>query len=138
MLDFTTLLPRQSFLRSLNLAYSYIDQDKDLEPNLQSQYALQYLRHKFVANLKLHLYSQLNMALSYRYQDRVGNYQDVQGTSHEFAPYSLVDARLSWDSPKFNLYVEANNLLDKTYYDYGSVPQPGIWIMAGGNIHFNF
>ena len=136
--DFITLLPQQTFLKSLNLAYSYIDQDKDLEPNLQSQYALQYLRHKIVAGLKLHLYSHLNMGLSYRYQDRVGNYQDIQGVSHAFEPYSLVDARLSWDTTKLNLYVEANNLLDKTYYDYGSVPQPGIWIMVGGNIHFNF
>ena len=91
-----------------------------------------------MAGLKLHLYSHLNMGLSYRYQDRVGNYQDIQGVSHAFEPYSLVDARLSWDTTKLNLYVEANNLLDKTYYDYGSVPQPGIWIMVGGNIHFNF
>lgn len=136
--DFITLLPQQSFLKSLNLAYCYINQDKDLEPTLQSQYALQYLRHKVVAGLKMHLYSQLNMGLTYRYQDRVGNYQDLQGISHEFEPYSLVDARLSWDTVKLNLYIEANNLLDKSYYDYGSVPQPGLWIMVGGNIHFNF
>jgi iron complex outermembrane receptor protein len=29
------------------------------------------------------------------------------------------------------LYLEANNLFDKTYVDYGNVPQPGVWVVAG-------
>ena len=48
-----------------------------------------------------------------------------------YRPYSLIDTRLSWDDARFRLYAEANNLLNKTYYDYGNIPQPGIWVRAG-------
>ncbi|MBR2161273.1 MAG: TonB-dependent receptor, partial [Bacteroidaceae bacterium] len=136
-LDFQYLLPHQCFLRSLNVAYSYIDQDKDLEPNLQSQYALEYLRHKLVAQLQLHIYDKVNLNVSYRYQDRVGSCQLLNGETMEYKPYSLVDARLSYDMPQYKLYVEANNLFDTKYYDYGNVPQPGFWFMAGASYRFH-
>ena len=136
-LDFQYLLPHQRFLRSLNVAYSYIDQDKDLEPNLQSQYALEYLRHKLVARLQLHIYDKVNLNVSYRYQDRVGSCQLLNGETMEYKPYSLVDARLSYDMPQYKLYVEANNLFDTKYYDYGNVPQPGFWFMAGASYRFH-
>jgi iron complex outermembrane receptor protein len=136
-LDFQYLLPHQRFLRSLNVAYSYIDQDKDLEPNLQSQYALEYLRHKLVAQLQLHIYDKVNLNVSYRYQDRVGSCQLLNGETMEYKPYSLVDARLSYDMPLYKLYVEANNLFDTKYYDYGNVPQPGFWFMAGASYRFH-
>ncbi len=137
-LRFRELLPEQRLLTGLRLAYAYIHQDKMLEEHLQSYYALEYLQHQFVSELKLHLVGRLNLGVSYRYQDRIGSYTDVQGASHRLSPYSLVDARLSWDASRYTLYVEGNNLFDKTYYDYGDVPQPGIWIMAGGSIHLNF
>lgn len=54
-LDFRQLLPSQSMLKSLKLSYSYIDQDKKQEANIVSQYALEYLRHKFIGNLNLQL-----------------------------------------------------------------------------------
>lgn len=136
-LDFQQLLPHQQFLHSFSVAYSYIDQDKDLEPNLSSQYALEYLRHKLVAQLNLHLVDKLNMHISYRYQDRVGNCQLLSGETMDYKPYSLVDARLSYDMPQYKLYVEANNLFDTKYYDYGNVPQPGFWFMAGASHRFH-
>ena len=52
-LDFRQLLPSQHVLKSLRLNYSYIDQDKKQEENIVSQYALEYLRHKFIGNLNL-------------------------------------------------------------------------------------
>ena len=131
------LFPAQNIFNSFQVAYSYINQDKDLEKNYVSHYALEYLRHKFVGKLNLHIYKQLNFSTSYRYQYRIGDYTDIQGNSHQLKPYSLVDARLAWDAPKYSLYIEGNNILDKTYYDYGDVPQPGFWFMAGGSIHFD-
>ena len=48
-----------------------------------------------------------------------------------YSPYSLLDARLALDADRYKVYVEANNLLNKTYYDHGNIPQPGIWVKAG-------
>ncbi len=134
--DFLSLLPTQRFMRNMSLAYSYIDQDKDLENYLQSQYALEYLKHKFTAQVVFNLFSHLNLNLSYRYQERKGNYQLLSGEVKPYGSFSLLDARLSWNADKYKLYVESNNLFNKTYYDYGNVPQPGRWIMAGATYSF--
>ncbi len=134
--DFLSLLPTQRFMRYVSLAYSYIDQDKDLENYLQSQYALEYLKHKFTAQVVFNLFSHLYLNLSYRYQERMGNYQLLSGEVKPYGSYSLFDARLSWNADKYKLYVESNNLFNKTYYDYGNVPQPGRWIMAGASYSF--
>lgn len=135
-LDFLDLIPAQHVLHQLNISYSYIDQDKDLEPYLQSQYALEYLKHKFTAQVNLNLVSRLFLHLSYRYQERKGNYQLLTGEIKPYGSYSIIDARLSWKAVKYQLYVEANNLFDKVYYDYGNVPQPGRWLMVGANYTF--
>lgn len=134
--DFLSLLPTQRFMRNMSLAYSYIDQDKDFENYLQSQYALEYLKHKFTAQVVFNLFSHLNLNLSYRYQERKGNYQLLSGEVKPYGSFSLLDARLSWNADKYKLYVESNNLFNKTYYDYGNVPQPGRWIMAGATYSF--
>lgn len=130
-LDFERLLPRQHVLRSLSVAYSYIDQNQDKERGIQSLYALEYLRHKLVAGLRLRLVSCLNLNLNYRYQYRVGSYTAPDGADCNYRPYSLVDARLSWDTPQYGVYVDVNNLFDADYVDFGNVPQPGLWMTAG-------
>ena len=138
MLDFTRMLPRQRVLRSLDVAYAYIDQDQKREPGMQSLYALEYLRHKVVAGLGLRLLPNLDLDLKYRYQSRVGSYTDTEGVNRRYKPYSLVDVRLSWNKPRYNVYVEANNLFDADYVDYGNVPQPGLWVIAGARWNFKF
>ena len=135
--DIRELMQRDAFVRSVNVSYSYIDQDKETTPNLQSKYALEYLRHKFVAQANFRIWKLLEMNVSYRWQDRMGNYQ--KGNSMvPYEPYSLVDARLSWNAPQYKIYVEGNNLLNKTYYDHGNIPQPGIWVRAGASYRFKF
>ena len=138
MLDFTRMLPRQRVLRSLDVAYAYIDQDQKREPGMQSLYALEYLRHKVVAGLWLRLLPNLDLDLKYRYQSRVGSYTDTEGVNRRYKPYSLVDVRLSWNKPRYNVYIEANNLFDADYVDYGNVPQPGLWVIAGARWNFKF
>ena len=137
LVDIRELMQRDAFVRSVNVSYSYIDQDKETTPNLQSKYALEYLRHKFVAQVNFKIWKLLEMNVSYRWQDRMGNYQ--KGNSMmPYEPYSLVDARLSWNAPQYKIYVEGNNLLNKTYYDHGNIPQPGIWVRAGASYRFKF
>ena len=134
--DFAQLLHRPTFVRSIDVAYSYIDQDKKTTETMQSMYSLEYLKHKVVARADLHIWNKLNMNISYRYQDREGNYQNGNEMC-SYKPYSLVDARLSWNAPDYKVYVEANNIFDKTFYDHGNIPQPGIWVRAGVSYRFH-
>lgn len=120
--DFPVLLGRSDmFLRTFDLSYSHISQDKDAGDGFQSLYALEYLKNKMVAEVGFHIVSDLFLKVSGRYVDREGNYD----------PYFLLDAKLSWERPSWRLYVEGNNLTDKTYYDHGDIPQPGLWVLGG-------
>ena len=113
------------------ISYSYIHQQKEQEPGIVSQYALEYLRHKLVASTRLPLMKHLSLGLNCRWQDRVGSYTDFDGQVQNYEPYVLTDARLTWQNTKWKVYVEANNVFDISYHDYGLVPQPGRWIIAG-------
>ena len=118
-----------------NVSYSYIHQEKDLEPQFVSQYALEYLRHKLVAGVQTPLLSHdrsaLTLGLNLRWQDRVGQYTDFDGQICDYKPYALCDARLTWSQTWWKAYVEANNLLGTRYQDYGLVEQPGRWLIGG-------
>ena len=114
-----------------HVSYGHISQDKTQEPGIVSQYALEYLRHKLVGNLRLQLSRHLDLNLVARWQDRVGSYTDFEGRVHDYEPYFLTDGRLSWTQHPWKIYFEANNLFDVSYHDYGLVEQPGRWIIAG-------
>ena len=135
-IDFREMLGYEPFVRSFILSYNYIWQDKKTGKDLQSKYALEYLRHKLSAQIDFNIWNRLYLTLSGRWQDRCGNYMK-DGQLVAYQPYTLLDAQLSWDSPAFRnipaykVFVCGNNLLNKTWYDYGNIPQPGIWIRAG-------
>lgn len=129
MLDF---LPQElwadSPLRKIGLQYAYINEDIEyVKPIVSSKYAMEYLRHKVVANADVRLWKKLNLSLSWRWQDRVG-----VGNS----PYALLDGRLSWSSSRWSIYADCSNLFNKTYFDYSYIPQPGRWGKIGVNFNF--
>ena len=136
-LEPAVLLKRSRFpVRSLSASYAHITQDKKAEPGIQSYYALEYLRNKVVLQADLKFFENLSVELSWRWQDRVGSYeqyQDGKGTGEvvPYEPYSLVDGRLSWDEKKWSVWLEADNLLNTRYFDHGNIPQPGIWAKVG-------
>ena len=131
------LLGKPDFpVRSLNLSYAHIDQDKKADQGFESYYSLEYLRNKFVFQFDLKLFEKLNLDLSARWHDRSGSYRLYQdgadtGKVVNYEPYTVVDARLSWDEISWSIYVNAENLLDRTYYDHANIPQPGLWVKAG-------
>lgn len=115
--------------------YCYIHQDKKQEENIVSQYALEYLRHKLVAKALYPITKRLSLNVTARWQDRVGSYTDFDSKVCDYEPYALVDTRITWQERKWKVYIEANNLFDTRYHDYGLVEQPGRWLIGGVNIH---
>ena len=130
-LSFSELFGRETWVRSLGLGYTFIHQTKhDAEGVVKSNVAMEYLRHKFVANLSHRIYSRLSMSWDFRWQERVGSYLSG-GELVPYHPYAMLDAKLQWEAPRYQVYLQATNLTNHRYYDLGSVPQPGIWVMAG-------
>ena len=134
-LGFETSANVQYSMFNVQLAYCYLHQDKDVADYLQSQYSLEYLRHKLTARLLIHLTRRLDWTLCYRYQDRMGSYTDTNGQVQVYHPYSILDSRLSWNADSYSVYIEGNNLLSHRYVDYGNVPQPGLWLKIGAKYH---
>ena len=118
-------------LRSVSLGYSHQSQDKQLEEHLRSLYSLEYIRHKVVVQADFRLWDKFSADLSWRYVDR-------NSGSDLMKPYSLLDTKLSYDFTHLNLYLRANNVMNRTWYDFGDIPQPGLWIMAGASCKLPF
>ncbi|MBO4906820.1 MAG: TonB-dependent receptor [Bacteroidaceae bacterium] len=131
-----------SWVRSVSLGYTYIYQHRrDQTEIYKSNYAMEYLRHKFVATLDHRLVSRLTAAWSLRWQDRCGSYIKYEnavstGQLVGYAPYATLDLKLRWTKPHYELWAEATNLTNHTYYDLGNIPQPGLVILAGVRCSF--
>lgn len=129
-------IPTQQLFKRFGICYSFIDQDKEQDPGIVSQYALEYLRHKLVTNLQLQPLKRLHVGFNFRWQDRVGSYTDFDGRVNDYKPYGLLDIRITWQQTKWKAYIESNNTFDTKYHDYGLVEQPGRWLIAGITTNF--
>ena len=112
-------------------SYCHLHQQKQEADYLQSQYSLEYLRHKVTVQLQAQLTDHLDLTVGYRWQDRMGSYTTTAGEIESYHPYSIVDARLSWKKDTYSIYLEGNNMTGHRYVDYGNVPQPGCWLTGG-------
>jgi iron complex outermembrane receptor protein len=134
---FPELLGRDTWMRSFSMGYTYIHQKKhDAEGVVKSNVAMEYLRHKFVASLSHRIYNRLSMSWDFRWQERVGSYVSG-GKLVGYHPYAMLDAKMQWDAPRYQLFVQVTNITNHRYYDLGSVPQPGIWVMAGARFRLS-
>ena len=123
---------RKSFLQSLSVSYGLTSLDKSAGDDASS-YLLNYLRHKVNVTVAHLLFSpSLKVSWQLGVQDRAGNYVDIAtGRPEPFAPFALLDLRLSWDTRHAVFFAEAHNLFDTHYFDYAGLVQPGVWLMAG-------
>jgi iron complex outermembrane receptor protein len=126
----------------IRLGYAYIDQErKDDVQIFKSNYAMEYLRHKFVCTIDHRIVSALTAQWSFRWQQRMGSYVVYEdnkptGISRPYHPYGLIDLKLQWVKPRYELALTMNNLTSYRYHDHGNVLQPGFWLMAGAKVRF--
>lgn len=145
-IDLTKLTHKNIWLQTINLGYSYIDQKRYDDVDIyKSNYALSYLKHKFIAQLSHQLFwKKLLFNWSFRWQNRMGDYLDFSdstepnGLIKAYPKFALVDLKVQWTEKNYLIYFEANNLLNRTYFDLGNVPQPGLWVKGGIKYRFNF
>ena len=126
----------------LRVGYTFIHQKRrDDVAVFKSNYALEYLRHKMVATFSHPIVAHLSASWSLRWQDRMGSYlryENAQSTGQLvcYHPYAILDAKLRWTQPHFELWVEGTNLTNHHYYDLSNIPQPGLLIMTGIRVRY--
>lgn len=141
-LDFPLLIGGSTFIKTFSIGYAYIYQKrKDDVYVYKSNYALEYLRHKFTASLSHRIVGNLSASWNFRWQERMGAYilyskATSTGQLTPYAPYALLDGKLSWTEKNYTLYLNLNNITAHHYYDLGNIEQPGLWFMAGAKINF--
>lgn len=118
------------WLKNIAVSYAYCHLNKNAG-ELMSKYALDYLKHKLTFNLEHGIYKGFGASWQLMYQNRTGNYLDINGATMAYTPVWLFDGRIYWKNPTINVFVEGSNLLGTHYYDYGGIEQPGRCIKAG-------
>jgi iron complex outermembrane receptor protein len=127
----------KSIIRQAGFHYTFTKPDRENAPQTTS-YALDYLIHKLHLNLEhAAFFRKLNASWHFTLYDRAGAYVDpVSGQTAPFEPFVLVDVRLRWNAERYDLFAEANNLLNVAYFDYAGLPQPKLWLTAGIALKF--
>ena len=120
-----------TWLHKLSATYSFVHLEKSTTDNLLSKYALDYLKHKFTVQLNHRIYRGFGANWTLNMQDRNGQFEDIDGKLRTYEPFALLDGRIYWKNEHLTIYVEASNITDRLYYDYGGIMQPGIWAKGG-------
>ena len=120
----------EGWLRRVTLSYGHVYQTKSSGEAI-SKYAFDYMRNKLSAGAEVHFLRRFSLALTGTLYDRIGNYADATGAVLGFKPYFLLDGRLSFEWRMLRIYLDAMNITDTDYFDYGGLQMPGAWLSAG-------
>ena len=139
--DFNKLFDKKYIVKSVNIAFSGLTQDKSAG-DFDSKYVLDYLRYKINIGVSHDLIKNMGVTWQLMYQDRNGTYILWDGSKYgsdvKYKPFLLVDGRLYWQKKVRTFYLEISNMMNKTYFDFGNIVQPGRWIRLGYIRQINF
>ena len=133
-IDPQKLFGKQSLIKSVSFAGAWLTQNKR-SGTYASKYVLDFLNHKFDLGLSHMLMKNFGLNWQISYQDRNGSYTKWEGSQYgnevDYKPFILVNSRLHWTKNKTTVYFEVSNLLNKVYFDFGNIEQPGRSIRVG-------
>ena len=100
---------------------------------------MEYLRHKLAATLDHKIVSHLSASWSLLWQKREGTYIKYSGGQNtdilkNYPSYALLNLKVNWKMPHYEIYATADNLTARKYRDFGSIVQPRCWAMVGAKI----
>jgi vitamin B12 transporter len=124
---YSTALQPKGIFNSVgaNVGYNYLSPEfkGDGITTKMSRYVIESLRHQFTANIRTELLQHFSISAGARYCMRI-NYKD----------YTVIDARIAYKRSRYQIYADANNLLDVTYIEASAVPMPGRWMTLGASV----
>ncbi len=101
------------FNQKMNLGYTFLE-DKIKELNLHySRYAINSLKHQFIANFRSQFIKNLSQTILYKYAVRTGGDE-----------YSVVDVSANYQIQNFEISLTANNIFNEEYTETNLVPMP--------------
>ncbi|WP_194777162.1 TonB-dependent receptor plug domain-containing protein [Pararhodonellum marinum] len=107
----------------LNFSYNYIDTNLIEQEGLQTNYALNALRHQLIGGIQMAVAKKLEWNTKLRYVER-----------ETLDPYFLLDMRVDYNRlAKLGFFAEASNITNTDYIEAGYVQMPGRWFRAGIN-----
>lgn len=136
--DFQRMV-RSSFpLQALTIGYNTTSLNKN-QTDYISYYVLDNIRHKFSVSLSHKLTRNIHSAWSAIYQDRNGSYTAWEQTSaneKEYLPFWLLNWKISGRMGPFEIHAAVTNIMNRTYFDFGNIVQPGREFKTGISYKF--
>ncbi|NPA69157.1 MAG: TonB-dependent receptor [Chlorobi bacterium] len=142
-ISFKYNFPKSFYFKNAGFSYSYNNVTKKSGDYI-SKYALDYLKHKFVFSFTHKVNKEIYAAWKIRYEDRAGTYSVYDSETEAYTgeerydPYCLTDLRLFWKKKRFEIYLDAFNLFNVEYAEFGNVLSPGRRIQGGIKLKFNY
>ena len=124
---------RPVFITKMGINYTYSNLDKG-ENNFFSNYVLDNLKQKLDLEINHKIWHKLKASWRASYQDRNG----MRTKTDSYEPFWLVNTRILWKTSSTEIYAMAANLFNTSYYDLGTIEQPGRWISIGINHQLRF
>ncbi len=129
-----SIIGENCIVKFANIGYTFITSEKSSK-ELESLFALDYLRHKFIFTTGLDFGKGFGLNINMSYQKRDGTYYNYKQDKE--MPYNkvfLTGLRLSYKYDFANIYFDASNIFDNKYQDIANLPQPGRWMRAGFSV----
>ena len=82
------------------------------------------------------IYKGLGATWTFSYNLRNGSFINLNNENENYKSVYLLGGRVYWQNKHIKVYAEADNLIGKTYYDYGGIDQPGRTFRAGIDVIF--
>lgn len=118
-------------IERLSFGYSWLNVTKQ-SGNFISVYALDQLKHKATITFQHRIYKGLKAYWFLNYQDRSGTYTKFpSGNETSYEPFMTVDTKIIYQFRQSTFFAEVSNLFDKSYIDFGNIPQAGRWFRIG-------
>ena len=139
-LNFQEIYGPNSFMKRLNISYAYINQKRDDNTAIyDSNYALDFLRNKFVVSASHRIIDKLEAQWDFRLQHRNGAFTMYEngkstGILTPYGTYAILDLKVQWVENAYTIFLQGNNLTNHHYFDLSNVEQPGFWFMGGVKI----
>lgn len=119
-MEFSSSYVGKGLLNKVSLDYTYIDMKLQQSENYKSYYTLTNLKHQLIVKVLIKLPKNLIWSVNFKHIERVN-----------MTDYQLVDSRITWFYKGLSTYIDASNILDKSYIETGYVQMPGRWLSAG-------
>jgi iron complex outermembrane receptor protein len=121
----------------LRASYSFLSADQT-EGDMLSRYALDYLKHQVNFSIDFRIAGKLYNSTRVTWRDRNGTWQNTSGEVISYESFWLSDTRFIWKEQHISVYLEASNIFNSGYYDFGGLIQPGIWIRGGISMNLDY